>query len=315
MFNFSTTTLINSDKDFRSERARFSALAAEEGKHGAILKIKRDFTFEMPGIKKVYKKVAADAVRAEVTVDCGKLIDALPTKAVYPVVGRIALYVALEGSEESVFANDWYQKGHPFSVGFVIRDEAVTGSELAAAVKKAAVKYNIATVGRRLFDVSVEGAVVTFKCTDEYMRFKAVAVLADHGDHEHEVAHLFDGESAEANPQDVIALVERGTNSFGTFRHLVKDLRLPTAQNTSWTALQQTERPVPGAKYDQFTLYYVAPSFTNPSMVAVGHKTMTHTTHTFWVRQDFSEAFEGVLTEVLGSGPVKDDPTAIFEEV
>lgn len=312
MFNFQTTTIINSDKDYRSDKPLFSSISAD-AKHGAILKIKRDFTFEMPGIVKVYKKVASEPVKAEFTLDCDKLLAAIPKDAVYPVTGRIGIYTALEGSEESVFANDFYQKGLPFSIGFIVRNEDVTATELATEIKKVANKFNVATVGRKLFDVTSSAGVVTFKSTDEYMRFKAIAVLQDLGTEEAELAHLFDGE--QDNTQEVITVVNRGENGFGTFRHLLKDRRLPTATNTSWTALNQSDRPVPGALYNQYTIEYVAPSYTNPSLVAVGHKTQTHTSHTFWVKQELATAFETVIEEVVGSAAVKDDHTAIFEEV
>lgn len=312
MFNFATTTIINSDTDVRSDKALFSSIEADD-KHGAILRIKRDFTFEMPYIQKVYKRVAAEAVPAQVTVNCDELIKALPANTIYPLSGRIGLYVALEGSEESVFANDFYQKGLPFSIGYCIKSADVTATELGEQIAKTANKFNLATVGRRLFDVTAKAGVVTFKCTDEYMRFKAVVVLTDLGDSEEEVAHLFDGE--QGNTQTVITVVNRGTNGFGTFRHLVKDLRLPTAMNTNWTALRQSERPVPGALYNQYIIYYKAPSGTNPSLVAVGHETKSKTAHVFWVRQDYATAFEAVVAEVVGAAAVKNDPTAIFEEV
>lgn len=312
MFNFATTTIINSDTDVRSDKALFSSIEADD-KHGAILRIKRDFTFEMPYIQKVYKRVAAKAVPAQVTVNCDELIKALPANTIYPLSGRIGLYVALEGSEESVFANDFYQKGLPFSIGYCIKSADVTATELGEQIAKTANKFNLATVGRRLFDVTAKAGVVTFKCTDEYMRFKAVVVLTDLGDSEEEVAHLFDGE--QGNTQTVITVVNRGTNGFGTFRHLVKDLRLPTAMNTNWTALRQSERPVPGALYNQYVVYYKAPSGTNPSLVAVGHETQSKTAHVFWVRQDYATAFEAVVAEVVGAAAAKNDPKAIFEEV
>lgn len=312
MFNFATTTIINSDKDVRSDKALFSSIAKDD-KHGAILRIKRDFTFEMPYIQKVYKRVAAEPVPAQVTIDCNELIKALPANTIYPLSGRIGLYVALEGSEESVFANDFYQKGLPFSIGYCIKDANVTATELAEQIKKTANKFNLATVGRRLFDVTAAAGVVTFKCTDEYTRFKAVVVLTDLGYSEAEVAHLFDGELD--NTQNVITVVDRGTNGFGTFRHLVKDLRLPTGVSTGWAALHQSERPVPGALYNQYIIYYKAPSGTNPSLAAVSHETKSKTAHVFWVRQDYATAFEAVVAEVVGAAAVKDDPTAIFEEV
>ncbi len=312
MFNFTTTTIINSDKDYMSDKALFSSIA-KNAKHEAILRIKRDFTFEKPYIEKVYKKVAALPTMGTLTIDCDKLIAALPASTVYPVIGRISLYIALEGSEEAIFANDFYQKGMPFSIGYCIKNASVTGTELAAQIKKTADKFNIATVGKRLFDVTATASKVTFKCTDEYMRFKATVVLKDAGDKEEEIVHLFDGE--QGNTQDIITIDARGTNGFGTFRHLIKDLRLPTAVNTNWSALYQSERPVPGALYNQYIIYYKAPSGTNPSLAAVGHKTDSSTTHVFWVNQAYATAFEAVIAEVVGAAATKGDPTAIFEEV
>ena len=313
MFNFVTTTIINSDKDIQSGKALFSSIAKEEGKHDAILKIKRDFTFEKKHIVKVFKKVANEPVKGEITIDCTALLSAIPVTAIYPVIGRISLYVALEGSEESIFANDFMQKGHPFSVGFKLNNAQVTASEVAAQIKKSINRFAIGNIGRNVFTADAKQAVVTLKATEEYSRFKGIVILLDSGDEETELAHLFDGETD--NTQKVITVVHRGKNGFGTFSHIVKDLRLPTAVNTSWTALRLEERPVPGALYDQYLIYYKAPSGTNPSLVAVGHKTDSETVHSFWVRQDFSKAFETVITEVVGSAPVAKDRTAVFEEV
>ena len=53
MFNYSSTTIINSDKDFTSGKPMFASLSANE-KHGAILRILRDYTFEAPYIQKIY---------------------------------------------------------------------------------------------------------------------------------------------------------------------------------------------------------------------------------------------------------------------
>lgn len=311
MFNFSTTTIINSDKDFMSDKALFSSIAAS-GTRGAILKVKRDFHFEMPYITKVYKRKAKVAEPAEMQIDCTALLACLPAAPIYPISGRISIYVSLEGSEESSFANDFYQKGLPFSIGFFVKDASVTAADLATQIAKNVKKFNVATVGRKLFEVTAAGTNVTFKCTDEYLRFKSIIILNDLGDREEEMVHLLDGE--QGNPQTVISIVNRGVNGFGTFRHLMKDLRLPTSLNTNWTGIHMSERPSPGALYDQYLIYYKAPSGTNPSLAAVGHETESKTTHSFWVRRDFSASFEAVITATVGSGPGS-NPTDIFEEV
>lgn len=312
MFNFTTATIINSDKDLQSGKALFSSIAADAN-HGAILRIKRDFTFEMPAITKVFKREAHEAKMCELTLDCTELLKLIPADTVYPVSGRIAIYVALEGSEESIFANDFYQKGHPFNIGYLIKDANVTATELATQIKKLASKYNLAQIGRKVFDVTAKDAVVTFKGTGEFERFKAFAVLMDEGITETELVHLFDGETD--NTQSVITVVARGAAGFGTFSHLSKDIVLPTAANTSWTALYKENKPVPGTLYNQYIITYNAPSLTNPSFVAVGHETKSKTTHCFWVSQAVSEAFETCITEVVGSAPVENDKSAIFESV
>lgn len=310
MFNFSTTTIINSDKDM-SGKAMYSSITAS-GNHDAALKVKNDFFLEKPYIKKVYKKVAANPVVGEFTIDCTKLLAALPAGVVYPVSGRIGVYVSLEGSAESSFANAMYHKGLPFSVGFLIKDNSLTAANLAKQIASTAKKYNLATVGKKNFEVTSATDKVTFKFTDEYMRFKTIAVLMDKGDMEEEIVHLYDGE--QGNTQDVITIVNRGKNGFGTFRHLLKDIRLPSAVSTAWTALHSLDRPVPGALYNQYTFYYKAPSGTNPSLAAVGHETESSTTHIFWVRQDLATAFEGVVAAVVGSAATA-GAANIFEEL
>lgn len=312
MFKYTSTTILNSDKDVRSDKAMFSSVSADD-KHGAILKIKRDYTFEMPGITKVYKRVAATPVMAQITVDCSELIAAIPSDALYPVTGRLSFYIMLEGSEESVFSNDFYQKGVPFSVGFTVDSADMAGSDLATQISKAIVKYNIGVLGRQIFTVETSGSTITVTCVGEFLRFKGIAALMDVPFRELELAHLYDTDTE--STQNVFTLVERGTAGFGTFSQLLKDLRLPTEANTSWTAPYKSDKPIPGALYNQYIIYYAWPSGTNPSLVSVGHETLSKTTHVFWVNQTISDAFETCITEVVGSGPVKDDPTAPFEEV
>jgi hypothetical protein len=311
MFNFTTTTIINSDKDYTSGKALYSSVTAT-GNHGALLRIKRDFTFELPYITKIYTKEAAPAKMAEFTFNCTNLLAALSTPAVYPVTGRVALFVALEGSEESSLANDFYQKGLPISVGFSVNSATMTGVELAKQIEKTVRRYNLASLGKVLFEVSASGDTLTFKSTDEYLRFKYVRVFEDHGNVEKELVHYVDGE--QDNSQNVVTLVQRGIAGFGTFRHLMKDLRLPTSATYGLAPLDSQDRPVPGALYNQYIINYTAPSQTNPSMVAVGHETESTTTHVFWVRQDFAPSFEAVVTAVIGSGPTA-GASAVFEKV
>jgi hypothetical protein len=47
--------------------------------------------------------------------------------------------------------------------------------------------------------------------------------------------------------------------------------------------VQKDEMPVVGAVYTQYIINYYAPSTANPSFTAVGNRSMSETTHVFWV--------------------------------
>jgi hypothetical protein len=59
--------------------------------------------------------------------------------------------------------------------------------------------------------------------------------------------------------------------------------------------VQKDEMPIVGAKYDQYIITYYAPSTSNPSFTAVGNRSMSETTHVFWVKSDLVSAWETAL--------------------
>jgi hypothetical protein len=95
-----------------------------------------------------------------------------------------------------------------------------------------------------------------------------------------------------------VTLVEAGVNGFGTYSQLSKDLRLPTAVHNHWLSVQKDEMPIVGALYTQYIITYYAPSTANPSFTAVGNRSMSETTHVFWVKSDLVAAWERVLATI-----------------
>ena len=77
------------------------------------------------------------------------------------------------------------------------------------------------------------------------------------------------------------------TNGCGTYWQVMKDLRLPTAENDGpWSITQQQmELPVPGNMYVQYTLHYVSCRGVLGGS-AVGEVTHSKTTHVFFVPAD-----------------------------
>lgn len=330
MFNWTTTTIINSLKDYTTGADLVKVWSGAETLDGQdlpsgfsgqypVIKIKRDHTFEGRYISTVYKAIANNPILCEMEIDGAALYDAVkPGEGESPKVARLAFYVSLEGSEESIYANDWYQKGKPFSIGFEVTAKD-TAETVAKKIKKNAEKFGIITYGKKIFDITVDGTTITLKGTHEYQRFKTAAVALDADITEEVVDYYEDGidniEEGQTSEGGIFKSIKRGLNGFGTYSQLVKDLRLPTAHNLKWLRIKEDETPVIGAKYNQYIITYCAPSMANPGFTVVGQHNMSVTTHVFWVNQAVSDKFEELLGAVATITPVNDVTTEDAEEV
>ena len=317
MFNWTTTTIINSLKDYTTGADLLQVCNEEDanslntGSSGAspVIKIKRDKTFEARYVSKIYKAIANNPIFCEMTINCEKLLALVTTT---PAHVRLSFYIALEGSEESIYANDFYQKGKPFSIGFEVT-KADTAATIAAKIKKNAEKFGVVIYGKKVFDLIDNGNnTLTLKGTHEYQRFKMAAVAIDDVIDEQIVDYFEDGAEAKSEGE-VFTLVQRGVNGFGTYHQLVKDLRLPTVHHNKWLQLKEDEKPVVGAKYNQYIITYCAPSMANPGFTVIGQHNMSVTTHVFWVNQAVDTEFQAALTaagltaEVVNSVTTNED--------
>lgn len=343
MFNWTTTTIINSLEDYSTGlplvKVWTGAEDVKDGKAGVahasssnpVLKIKRDKTFEFRYVSEIYKAFANNPVLCEMEIDCKAIVDELTRVKAFdkhPVQhGRLSFYVSLEGSEESIYANDWYQKGKPFSVGFEVSETDTTGEEAAKEIEKNANKFGVVMYGKKVFELTRNGAKLTLKGTHEYQRFKMAAIAIDHHLDEWPLDIYEDGvdclDGTTPTKKNVFLLKERGVNGFGTYHQLVKDLRLPTAHHNKWLQLKEDEKPVVGAKYHQYIITYCAPSMANPGFTVIGQHNMSVTTHVLWVKSDIAEAFEtaigdqfkGLITPVNEVDADTGKPTATAEGV
>lgn len=290
--NFTTTTLINSnlDPDSGKDVVLFEKTTAPvDGEMKDVIRIKRDFTFFKDNIKVVRKKVAEDAVMCKATVDFETLLEDLkPSEGTNYC--KLDIYVEYEGAEPFYGANPLYtRKGIPFWVEFSVKSNS-TAEKIVSDIAKSIKKNQLFLLDKDMIDVKVEGSSLVLEGNTEYMRFKTlnVCVYDDIAVDEDKVAVLGD-EGVELN--------ERGSNGFGTYSQIVKDLRLPTAANYQWTHVRQVETPIIGAKYDQYIVEYCAPA-NNEGFHAVGQRMLSHTTHIFWVNQNVSDEFGSMFTEL-----------------
>ena len=274
MFNWTTTTLINEIPFTKVDGNKLRI-----GKH----------LFEKRWVESIRKAVGHPMELCKATIDMTKVKTAIADAK----VARLYIYVGLEGSEESIYANDWYRKGMPLSVSFA----NATAAEMAKAIEDTVKKFNVFTKVKKVLDVKADGTNLIIEGTHEHQRLMKIAVLVGDGEMLGEEIPVIEFEKNRKNDA-AVTINNVGVNGFGTYSQLLKDLRLPTPAHTGWNSVQKDEMPIVGATYTQYIINYYAPSMANPSFTAVGNRSMSETTHVFWVKSDLVEAWEAVLATI-----------------
>lgn len=324
MFQFTTTNVINSNKDLTTGKELWKTSDAA-GSKPACLSIKRVGNFKSSNVLAIYKATAFDPELAKVTMN---LADVSGTEG---DLFRLHIYVGLsQASQNSRYANDLQWKGKPFSVDFVWADSAAnTATKLVKTINK----YEMMVYGSKLLNVTSNSSYITVEATDEYQRFRFVNIekldrAAYHGMGEYQVVKSLDDIDPKTTNAQVTNSAEGyfvGKEGFGTYSFLLHNLRIPTHDRTRYLALNQDETPIIGAKYNQYTIYYC----TNRGVLgtnAVGDIVKSRTTHVFYVKSDLASAFEtalqkiGTIVPVTGPGTadpgtVQDDLEAVTKEV
>ena len=283
--NFQTQTIINSNLDPDSNNSvLFEKQSTKiDGVDKDVLRIKRDFVFVKDNVVSIRKRKGYKPSMCKATIDFSDsaLLAALKAGGA-KTYARLDIYVGIEGAEPYIYSTPWVQKGMPFWLEFTVKngDTAATIAQNVANVIK---KNHLFLCDHDLIKVTVSGNTLVLEGATEYQRFKSISISTFGTDDE------FADKVAELNPLNDsatdIVLNERGKNGFGTYSHIVKDLRLPTAANYQWTHIRQVETPIVGAIYDEYIIDYAAPA-TNDSLQAVGHRMTTNTQHVFWVKND-----------------------------
>ena len=167
MFQFTTTNVINSNKDYTTGKPLWSAQEAALDKP-ASLNVKRVSKFLGPNVVSIYKAEANDPEMAKVTIDLSQ-INGTDGESY-----RLSVYIGLtQASQESRYANDLILKGKPFTVDFVWKTSA---ADVAKNLVKIINKYAVMVYGEKLLNVSYSGAYLTIEAVNEYQRFRKVNI-------------------------------------------------------------------------------------------------------------------------------------------
>lgn len=306
MFQFTTTNVINSNKDYTTGKPLWSAQEAALDKP-ASLNVKRVSKFLGPNVVSIYKAEANDPEMAKVTIDLSQ-INGTDGESY-----RLSVYIGLtQASQESRYANDLILKGKPFTVDFVWKTSA---ADVAKNLVKIINKYAVMVYGEKLLNVSYSGAYLTIEAVNEYQRFRKVNIEkfdkdAYFGRGEYNAVRTLEDLSEQDSSAALTGTVEGyfvGKEGFGTYSYLLHNLRIPTAMRTRAFGVNLDENPIIGAKYNQYTIHYCADRGVLGTN-AVGDTVKSVTTHVFYVNQSVASEFEEALTKIAPTEGIVDVP-------
>ena len=305
MFQFTTTNVINSNKDYTTGKLLWSSQEAALDKP-ASLNVKRVSKFLKPNVVSIYKAVANDPEMAKVTIDLSQISGKDGESY------RLSVYIGLtQASQESRYANDLILKGKPFTVDFVWKTSA---ADVAENLVKIINKYAVMVYGEKLLNVSCSGTFLTIEAVNEYQRFRKVNIEkfdkdAYFGRGEYNPVRTLDNLTEKA--LSALDGTEEGyfvgKEGFGTYSYLLHNLRIPTAMRTRAFGVNLDENPIIGAKYNQYTIHYC----TDRGVLgtnAVGDTVKSVTTHVFYVNQSVASEFETDLAKIAPEGGIVSVP-------
>lgn len=289
MFQYTNTIVLNSLIDVTTGLNKII-------KGSDNIEVRRVNKFLKKNVSAMHKRTASDPVigKAEFTITN-------PGAGIY----RLKLYIRLSGSQNSYYSNDFVFKGKPFVYEFKIASNSTTATDVAKEIKRVIDKIQ-AFYGDKYIKTEVAGDKLTIHGVDEYQLFTEAKIQKLN--------------TAANNPltNEVFEDVTEGTitksvEGFGTYTHILKDLRLPTIEARKFEAVNQEELPVPGAKYNQYIIEYKVDRGLFGG-AAVGQQVTSKTTHVFYVLDSLAIEFETAL-KVLGTIHEIKKPGADNEDV
>lgn len=275
MFQYTNTIVLNSLKDVTTGLDKIV-------KGSDYVEVRRVNKYLKSNVRAMYKRAASDPV-----IGKAEFIITNPGAGIY----RLKLYMRLSGSQNSYYANDFVFKGKPFVYEFRITSESTKAADVAKEIKRVIDKIQ-AFYGDKYIKVETSDAKLIIHGVDEYQLFTEAKIQKLN--------------TAANNPptnevfEDVIeGTITKSVEGFGTYTHILKDLRLPTIEARKFEAVNQEELPVPGAKYNQYIIEYKVDRGLFGG-AAVGQQVTSKTTHVFYVLDSLATQFETFL-KVLGT--------------
>ena len=273
MYQFTTTTIINSNLDSNGVTAKYS------GDANAFI-VTRVNTFKKANIVSVYKRAYSAGVKevAKVTV---------PTIAA-GTVARLTVDVRLSQQTDSEYANSYLYFKKPVVIEIIASGTAATD---ATAFKNQLIALKD-RFGFAYITATTSGADIILTATNNNQRFFSATIEKEKASTNSIILPEYENVTA-----GTFSVTTPGKIGFGDDEYMIKSLMIPTLENTRYFGINKEERPILGGNYTEFVIRYSVDKVDDG--IVTGLKSIT--THVFYVKSDLVAAFETEILKTVGT--------------
>jgi hypothetical protein len=272
MYQFTTTTIINSALDSNGTTAKFAGSAT-------ALEVTRVGKFLNSNITSIHKRAYSAPVLeiAQVTV---------PTITA-GLVARLDVDVRLSQQTDSEYANSYLYFKKPVVVEVIATGTATTdATALKNQINGLKDRYGFSYV-----TASTSGANVILTATNANQRFFSIKILKEANSTNSIIDPLYEDVSA-----STFSVTTKGKLGFGDDDWMQRKIMLQTAENVRYFGYNKEERPILGGNYTEYVLHYTT---TKDHATGIsGGVDYSKTTHVFYVANAQVAAWETELDKL-----------------
>lgn len=297
MLNYTTTTFVNNASNIYANSTK------------KFFRVKYGPEIHNDGIVHKACLVGYEAYRAATKA---KLDFNLSTTGVATsgTIYRLVLYIRERNNNSPIFSNTWVFGGKPIIIEYTGGTNAsATLTSLMETIKK----YMLNIYGNEIFTISnPSGSILRLEAKDQWTMF-----MTQEGKVEAYVEKLVNATSTTPEHWETVItinttassnnVINNGNEAFGDFAHIMKDLRLPTRENTNYFGTNiggydengeagNHDLPSVTGHYHQYTIQLTSERGVLQQS-AVGGVGVSRTVHVFYVENSAKSNFETELAK------------------
>ena len=170
MFQFTTTTVINSAKDYTNPSVE---LFKGDSKYFDVKRVNR---FKVKNIRSVYKQDPVAQSNAKATIDMAKVKETLTANKATKGTFRVEIYVHLAQSNNNpLYSNTWVVKGRPWTFEFSATSTEDAGNIVDKVIKMIN-KFKLFTMDTEQLKATKDTTKLVLTAQDPYQIFSKVKI-------------------------------------------------------------------------------------------------------------------------------------------